>query len=75
VSLFREYMQRVWESTEELFAKAEPGFFDKLVTIKPLGEMPAVRAVGQVVVTHGMMHVGQAELARALVRAQPVIGV
>jgi len=75
VSLFREYMQRVWASTEELFAKAEPGFFDKLVTIKPLGEMPAVRAVGQVVVAHGMMHVGQMELARTLVGAQPVIGV
>ncbi len=68
-------MPRVWASTEERFAKAEPGFFDEVVTIKALGEMPAVRAVGQVVVAHGMMHVGQMELARTLVGAQPVIGV
>jgi hypothetical protein len=46
-----------------------------VVTIRPLGEMPAVRAAGQVVVGHGMMHVGQMELTRTLVGAQPVIGV
>ena len=75
VDLFREYMQRVWASTEELFAKAEPAFFDKTVTIRPLGEMPAVRALGQVVASHGMLHVGQMELVRTLVGASPVIGV
>ena len=75
VDLFREYMQRVWTSTEEILTKAEPGFFDKSVTIKPLGEMPAFRALGQVVVSHGMMPVGQMELVRTLVGANPVIGV
>lgn len=75
VDLFREYMQEVWASTEDLFAKAEPAFFDKTVTIKPLGEMPAIRALGQVVASHGMMHVGQMELVRTLVGANPVIGV
>jgi hypothetical protein len=75
VDLFREYMQRVWASSEDFFASAAPGFFEKSVTIKPLGEMPAFRALGQVVVTHGLMHVGQMELARVLVGANPVIGV
>jgi len=75
VDLFREYMQRVWGSTEELWATAEPAFFEKIVTVKPLGEMPAIRALGQVVVSHGMMHVGQMELVRTLVGAAPVASV
>src|SRR5207247_7778640 len=33
VDLFREYMQRVWASTEELWATAEPAFFEKIVTV------------------------------------------
>lgn len=75
VGLFREYMQRVFASTEELCKTAEPAFFDKVVTLKPLGDMPAVRALGQVVATHGMMHVGQMELIRTLVGAGPVVSV
>jgi hypothetical protein len=75
LALFREYMQKVWASTDELFAKAGPGFFDQTVTIKPLGQMPAVRALGQVCLGHGMLHAGQMELARALVGARSVTGV
>ena len=75
LDLFREYMGKVWASTEELCAKAAPGFFDKVVTVKPLGEMPAIRALGQIVVSHGMMHVGQMELVRTLVGAGPVVNV
>jgi hypothetical protein len=75
LGVFREYMQRVAASTEELFGKADPTFFDKVVTIKPLGEMPAIRALGQVVASHGMMHVGQMELVRTLVGAGPVVNV
>jgi len=75
VDVFREYMRRVAASTEELFGKADPAFFDKVVTLKPLGEMPAIRALGQVVASHGMMHVGQMELVRTLVGAGPVVNV
>ena len=75
VDVFREYMQKVAASTEELFGKADPAFFDKVVTLKPLGDMPAIRALGQVVASHGMMHVGQMELVRTLVGAGPVINV
>jgi hypothetical protein len=75
LDLFREYMRRVWASTEDLCTKTAPGFFDKVVTVKPLGEMPAIRALGQIVVSHGMMHVGQMELARTLLGAAPVLNV
>ena len=73
--LFREYLQKVWASTDELFARADPAILDKTVTIKPLGDMPAIRALGQVVLSHGMTHFGEIELFRTLVGAGPVIGV
>jgi hypothetical protein len=75
IDVFREYMQKVWASTDELFATASPDFFDKTVTIKPLGDMPALRALGQVCVSHGMLHAGQMELVRTLMGAGPVINV
>jgi hypothetical protein len=75
VAVFREYMQRAWASTDDLFARAEPGFFEKTVTVKPLGDMPALRALGQICLGHTLMHVGQIEMARTLVGARPVIGV
>jgi DinB superfamily len=75
VALFREYMKATQASTEELFTKATPGSFDKVVTVKPLGEMPAFRVIGQVIVGHGFTHVGQIELVRTLVGAAPAVGV
>jgi hypothetical protein len=74
IDLFRDYMQRVWVSTDDLFAKADASILDKTVVVKPLGEMPAIRALGQVGLTHGMMHFGEIELARTLVGARPVSG-
>jgi hypothetical protein len=75
VALFKEYMQKVWAATDELFARADAALLEKTVTIKPLGDMPAVRALGQVGLTHGMTHLGEIELARTLVGAGPVLGV
>ncbi len=74
VALFTEYMQKVWASTDELFATADAALLEKAVTIKPLGDMPAIRAIGQVCLTHGMTHFGEIELARTLVGAGPVTG-
>lgn len=74
IALFREYMQRVWAATEELFETADAATLDRVVTVKPVGDMPATRALGQVCLTHGMMHLGEMELARTLVGAGPVAG-
>ena len=69
LALFREYVARVWASTDEYLAKVDPAALDSTVTIKPLGDMPAIRALAQVCVSHGFMHIGEIELARTLVAA------
>jgi hypothetical protein len=70
LALFREYVQKVWASTDEYLGKVDAAALDATVTIKPLGEMPAIRALAEVCVTHGFMHVGEIELARTLVGAK-----
>jgi hypothetical protein len=39
------------------------------------GEMPAIRALGQVVVSHGFTHLGEIELIRTLMGLPAAIGV
>ena len=76
VPLFREYMGKVWASTDEFLARADrDAVLGKTVTVKPLGEMPAIVALGNVCLTHGMTHFGEIDLARTLVGAPTVGGV
>ena len=69
VPLFREYMGRVWAGTDELIAGAPAELLDKIITVKPLGDMSVVQCLGQVGLTHGMTHLGEIELARTLIGA------
>ena len=69
VPLFREYMGKVWAGTDELIAGAPPELLDKVITVKPLGDMSVVQCLGQVGLTHGMGHLGEIELARTLIGA------
>jgi len=39
--LFKEYVQKVWASTDDFLAKTTPADLEATVTVKPLGEMPA----------------------------------
>jgi len=75
VALFRQYMHDVWASTDEFIAKTDASALDKPVMVKPLGEMPGIRALAQVCASHGMQHFGEIELARTLVGAGTVAGV
>src|SRR5256714_11947747 len=75
VDLFRAYMRAVWASTDDFVAKTDAATLGKTITVKPLGEMPGIRALAQVCASHGMLHFGEIELARTLVGAGPVAGV
>jgi hypothetical protein len=75
VALFREYMQKVWASTDDLLASADPASWDRMVSVKFIGDLPALRVLAMIVVGHGFMHVGQMELTRTLVGAKPVSSV
>jgi hypothetical protein len=65
----------VYKSTDEWLANPDESTFDAPVMVKPLGEMPAIRALGQVCMTHGFTHLGEIELIRTLLGLKPAIGV
>jgi hypothetical protein len=75
VGLFDQYKRAVFASTDEYLANPDASTFDSPVTVKPLGEMPAIRALGQVCMTHGFTHLGEIELIRTLQGLKPAIGV
>ena len=72
---FKRYVQEVWQSTTAWLANPDASVFDTPVLVKPLGEMPAIRALGQVCMTHGFTHLGELELCRTLLGLKPAIGV
>lgn len=75
IPAFRQYMNDVWASTDEWLSNPDASEFDKIITVKPLGEMPKIRALGQVCMTHGFTHLGELELIRTLQGLPPAIGV
>jgi len=72
---FKQYVQAVWASTNDYLSNPDTSVFDQPVLVKPLGEMPAIRALGQVCMTHGFTHLGELELCRTLLGLKPAIGV
>ena len=74
VPLFGAYMKAVWASTEAYVQALTPAELDRKIALKFVGEMPLVRVLASVGVTHGFTHLGEIELARTLVGAGPVTG-
>lgn len=75
IDAFKQYVQDVWASSADYLANPDESVFDQTVTVKPLGEMPAIRALGQVAMTHGFQHFGEIELCRTLLGLKAVVGV
>lgn len=55
----RAYGQQVNKSTIEFLKAADMESLNVVQMIKPLGEMPKVKVVRQVIMTHGFMHLGE----------------
>lgn len=61
-ALFMEYADQVWREFEDYTASISDGgteLSQRLVTVKPLGEMPAIQAIGQVCISHCFIHYGE----------------
>lgn len=60
--LFMQYVEEVWREYEAYLAGITDGgaaLSERIVTVKPLGEMPAIRAIGQVCISHLFIHYGE----------------
>ena len=75
VPMFKDYMQKVWASSEDFLSKTSPADLEATITVKPLGDMPGIRALGQVCLSHGHGHFGEIELIRTLIGVGPAVGV
>lgn len=64
---FRRYMAGVWAATDAYLQALDPAGCDTKVTIKPVGEMSLLDALGGMCLTHGYRHLGEIEYARGLV--------
>ena len=74
IGLFAGYMKQVWASTDEFLPTLKAADLERVIPMKFVGDMTAVRVLAFVGVTHGFTHFGEVELARTLVGAGPVYG-
>ena len=67
--LFLVYVEEVWREYESYLAGITDGGAElsaRTVTVKPLGEMPAILTIGQVCISHLFTHYGEISLIRGL---------
>jgi DinB superfamily len=72
-ALFMDYVEEVWREFETYLAGISDGgaeLSERIVTVKPLGDFPAVRVIGQVCVSHLFMHYGEIALLRGTMGRQ-----
>lgn len=61
-ALFMQYVEEVWQEFEAYLAAIPDGGAElgkRIVKVKPLGEMSALQAIGQVCITHLFTHMGE----------------
>ncbi len=60
------YQRAVWQATDGWLASATEEELQRQVRILPFGEIPIQRAVRQILIGHGFMHLGQVYHLRTL---------
>ena len=60
------FMQAVWQATDEMLAPKDDAYLQQTTTVKPLGEMPILNAIGNMCLTHGFTHLGEIQHLRGL---------
>ena len=63
---FQEYIRAVWQATQEFLADKDDAYLQQTTTVKPLGEMPILNAIGNMCLTHGFTHLGEIQHLRGL---------
>ena len=76
-ALFMQYVEEVWREFESYLAGISDGgaeLSERVVTVKPIGNMPAVQAIGQACISHLFIHYGEISLLRGTLdkRGMPV---
>jgi hypothetical protein len=76
-ALFMQYVNEVWQEFESYLAGINDGgaeLSEKIVTVKPLGDMPAIQVIGQVCISHLFIHYGEISLLRGTLskRGMPI---
>ena len=64
-ALFLQYAEQVWQEFEEYFAGITDGgkeLSERMVMVKPIGNIPAIMAIGQICITHLYSHSGEIAL-------------
>ena len=71
---FVEYMQDVFQATDAFLETIDDDYLLQTITVKPLGEMPILNAVGNMCLTHGFTHAGEIQHLRGLqgLRGAPI---
>src|SRR5205085_10135877 len=62
IALFMQYVEEAWPEYDAYLAGISDGgvaLSERIVPVKPVGEMPSVRAIGQVCISHLFIHYGE----------------
>ena len=63
---FLAYMGAVAQATESSLSGLVDAALEQKITVKPLGEMPVLNAIGNMCLTHGFTHLGEIAHLRGL---------
>ncbi len=66
VQAFCDYMQGVFQASEAFLETIDDHYLQQIITVKPLGEMPVLNAIGTTCLSHGFTHAGEIQHLRGL---------